>query len=150
MHSCIFEGSDLGVRLKSTRGRGGVVEKLWFENIDMADITGEAIQMTTAYRAWMGTTEGKAPVFRDLVFRNIHVDGARCAANLEGLPEALLQGLRMEDITIKAHEGFKAKLVDGLELDRVAVHAQNGPTLEWNQCSELEINGEAQPESGRR
>lgn len=150
VHSCIYQGTDLGIRLKSTRGRGGTVEKLWFENIDMADITGEAIQMTTAYRAWMGTTEGKAPVFRDLSFRNIHVDGARWAARLEGLSEAPLESMCMRNMTFVAQEGFMARLVNGLELEDVTVRAKQGHSFGWEQCTGLKIDGESQPAAGTR
>ena len=121
VHSCVYDGTDVGIRLKSTRGRGGVVEKLWFENIDMKDIRREAIQMTTAYRAWMGTTEGKAPTFRDLTFRHLNVVNAGQAVNIEGLPEALIQGLKFEDISIEAREGFRAEYIERLELENVFV-----------------------------
>ncbi|MCC6696463.1 MAG: glycoside hydrolase family 28 protein [Candidatus Hydrogenedentes bacterium] len=148
VHSCVYEGTALGIRLKSTRGRGGVVEKLWFDNIDMKDIQGEAIQMTTAYSAWMGTTEGKAPTFRDLQFNNIRVNGARYAARLEGLPEALLREIRMQNVVITAKEGFSATLVDGIQLERVLVHAENGPAFQWEQCQLLTIDGETKETSG--
>ncbi len=33
-----FMGTDVGLRFKSTRGRGGVVEKISISNIQMTDI----------------------------------------------------------------------------------------------------------------
>ena len=127
VHSCIFEGTDVGIRLKSTRGRGGVVERLWFENIDMAGIRREAIQITTAYRAWMGTTEGKAPTFRDISFRNIDVAGAKQAMRVEGLPEAPIKGLRLQGVHMKAREGIAAAWVEELRLDEVSVQHPTAP-----------------------
>mgnify|MGYP000897584446 CR=1 FL=1 len=117
----IYDGTDLGIRLKSTRGRGGIVEKLWFEDIEMRNITGEAVQISTAYRAWMGTTEGKAPVFRDLSFRNIHVEGAKQAVRVEGLPEAPIQGLHLENVTVKAEQGMSVEHLQGLVLEDFTV-----------------------------
>jgi len=127
VHSCIFDGTDVGIRLKSTRGRGGVVERLWFENIDMAGIRREAIQMTTAYRAWMGTTEGKAPTFRDIIFRNINVMGADQAMRIEGLPEAPIQGLCFENVHMKSVKGIDAAWVEELKLDEVSVQGEASP-----------------------
>lgn len=121
VHSCIFDGTDVGIRLKSTRGRGGVVEQLWFDNIDMNDIGGEAIQITTAYRAWMGTAEGQAPTFRDLSFRNINVSGARQAITVEGLPEAPIQGLRLANVAIVARAAIDIAHLQGLEMENVTV-----------------------------
>ena len=121
VHSCMFDGTDVGIRLKSTRGRGGVVERLWFENIDMADIRREAIQITTAYRAWMGTTKGRAPTFRDMTFRDINVTGADQAMRVEGLPEAPIRGLRLENVRIEADRGVDAVWLEDLKLDEVCV-----------------------------
>lgn len=129
VHSCIYHGTDVGIRLKSTRGRGGVIENLWFEHIDMKDIRREAIDITTAYRAWMGTTEGKAPTFRNLIFRNINVAQAARAASIEGLPEAPIKGLRLENTTIEAREGVSAEWLEGLELVNVAVQKPSNSTV---------------------
>ncbi len=121
VHSCIYDGTALGIRLKSTRGRGGVVEKLWFEDILMRNIAAEAIQISTAYSAWMGTTEGKAPLFRDISFRNISVEGARQSINIEGLPEAPVQDIRMENLSIAAEEGMNAAHLQGFQMENVTV-----------------------------
>jgi len=121
VHSCIYDGTALGIRLKSTRGRGGVVEKLWFEDILMRNIAAEAIQISTAYSAWMGTTEGKAPLFRDISFRNISVEGARQSINIEGLPEAPVQDIRMENLSIAAEEGMDAAHLQGFQMENVTV-----------------------------
>lgn len=121
VHSCVFDGTDVGVRLKSTRGRGGFVEKVWIENIDMKDVRREAVQITTAYRAWMGTTTGQCPKFRDFTFRNIRVDGADCAASISGLPEMPVQRLKFENMNIKAAKGISAECVRGFELENVTI-----------------------------
>ncbi len=120
-HSSIFRGTDVGIRLKSTRGRGGVVEKIWFENIDMEGIPREAIQITTAYRAWMGTTEGKAPIFRDISFRNITARDTKWAARMEGLPEAPLLRLSFENINMETEEGVSVKWVEEIDLNDFTV-----------------------------
>lgn len=36
--NCVFDGTDSGIRLKSSRGRGGVVEELRVDNIVMKNI----------------------------------------------------------------------------------------------------------------
>jgi polygalacturonase len=118
---CIYDGTDVGIRLKSTRGRGGVVEKVWFENIEMKNITREAIQISTTYRAWMGTTEGKAPLFRDISFQNINVEGARQSINIEGLPETPIQDICFKNVSIKAGETMNVTHLQKLELENVKV-----------------------------
>lgn len=149
-HRCIFRGTDVGVRLKSTRGRGGVVERVLCEHIDMARVGREAIQMTTAYRAWMGTTKGKAPTFRDLTFRHLRVDGARWAVRMQGLPEAPIRRVSLADITITAGTGFSAEHTKGVTLKGVSIRPEKGPALRWKHCDDLVIDGKTQPAQGTR
>jgi polygalacturonase len=150
VHSCIYNGTDVGIRLKSTRGRGGVVEKLFFENIDMADIAREAIQITTAYRAWMGTTAGKAPVFRNLDFRDIQVKGAQYAARIEGLPEAPLENIHLRDIAMETEKGFEAARARNLTFEKVHIRPENGSALKWRECEGLSVNGVETAAAGSR
>jgi polygalacturonase len=47
--NCTFIGTDVGLRFKSTRGRGGVVEKIYISNVRMKDIVGDAINFNLYY-----------------------------------------------------------------------------------------------------
>ena len=47
--NCTFMGTDIGLRFKSTRGRGGVVEKIFISDIRMEDIAGDAINFNLYY-----------------------------------------------------------------------------------------------------
>lgn len=46
---CQFMGTDVGLRFKSTRGRGGVVENIFIDNINMIDISGDAVLFDLYY-----------------------------------------------------------------------------------------------------
>ena len=49
VENCTFIGTDVGVRMKSALGRGGVVENITIRNIDMVNIKGEAVILTMGY-----------------------------------------------------------------------------------------------------
>jgi polygalacturonase len=49
--NCTFVGSDIGLRFKTTRGRGGVVENIYIDGIVMKDIPAEAILFDMYYMA---------------------------------------------------------------------------------------------------
>ncbi len=49
--NCTFMGTDVGLRFKTARGRGGVVENIFIDGVDMTDIAGEAILFDMYYAA---------------------------------------------------------------------------------------------------
>ena len=53
--NCTFIGTDIGLRFKSTRGRGGIVEYIYISKIDMINIPAEAIRFNLFY-------EGQSPI----------------------------------------------------------------------------------------
>jgi len=48
--NCTFNTTTNGIRIKSTRGRGGVIENVRISNLVMRNIREEAIVLTTFYR----------------------------------------------------------------------------------------------------
>ena len=72
--NCVFQGTDNGIRLKTERGRGGVVEGLVVSNIVMEDVP-FPIHITMFYtRGDLTKTESVdegTPAFRDMLFSNI-------------------------------------------------------------------------------
>ena len=49
VENCTFLGTDVGVRIKSALGRGGVIENINVKNINMVDIKEQAIILTMSY-----------------------------------------------------------------------------------------------------
>ena len=48
-YDCVFDGTDRGIRIKTARGRGNVVEKIFMRDIRMTHITSEAIDIDMLY-----------------------------------------------------------------------------------------------------
>ena len=96
VHDALFEDCDRGIRMKSTRGRGGIVENFYVEDVTMRRIRMEAFNLNTAYA---GGTDGPAPLFRNIELRNIHGDDLNCPIRLIGLPDANLETLSLRDST---------------------------------------------------
>jgi polygalacturonase len=117
-----FVGTDIGLRFKTTRGRGGVVENIFINNIAMKDIVGEAILFDMYYAAQdpvplagekreppkvetLPVTEA-TPQFRNFYIRNVVCDGAEKAIFVRGLPEMSVKNIVMENMTIQAKKGL--------------------------------------------
>jgi polygalacturonase len=140
VHDCSYDGPGAGIRLKAARGRGGVVEDICFKDIRMGRIDGDAIQLTTEYPSFVQPA-GKAPVFRNIQFRNIVCADARTAARMIGLPDSALRNILLQDVTIRADEGLKCSSCAALRLMNVRITPRSGPVLSVRDSHEVLIHG---------
>ncbi|MBE1444460.1 glycoside hydrolase family 28 protein [Paenibacillus sp. OAS669] len=108
---CTFIGTDNGLRFKSTRGRGGVVENITISNIWMKDIIKDAIVFDMYYEikqeyADLAPVTEETPCFRNISISDTYCSGADKGIFLRGLPEMLLQNLRFDRVNVVANEGI--------------------------------------------
>lgn len=123
--NCLFIGTDVGLRFKSTRGRGGVVENIYIDDIKMTDIPGEALIFDLYYGIKPGTpvapvTE-ETPSFRNIYINNVVCRSAGRAALFNGLPEMPMKNVVIENSRFRANNGFMLNNVDGLTMKKVTV-----------------------------
>lgn len=109
-----FKGTTQGIRLKSGRDRGGDLSDFTYKDITMENV-GTAIQITDYYggdRAG-AVTATTAPVtrltarFDGIHIENVKVTGAKVALDVEGLPEAPIRNLMLENVQIQAAKAGK-------------------------------------------
>ncbi len=144
VNNCTFIGTDVGLRFKSTRGRGGVVEKIYISNIRMKDIVGAAIDFNMFYggkepvglSSNTGSAETKVPPvnvgtprFRDIHIKNIVCRGAQKAIALEGLPEMPIRDITLRNVSITSQTGVSVTDADGIRFENVRIENQSGPKL---------------------
>ncbi len=91
--NCTFIGTDVGIRFKSAIGRGGVVENITLDGIQMIDIEKEAIIFTMGYVLDYRESEEKSkvikaediPYFRNITLKNIICSSAEYGLKAEGI-----------------------------------------------------------------
>ena len=122
VYDCDFLGTAIGIRMKSARGRGGVVENIWCRDIRMHNVSGEAIKLETSYKAWFGSDKGVAPTFRNLTFENIKVNVASTAITIDSLPEQAIENLMFRNLDIVSHRGLRCSEARNLTFDNVSLN----------------------------
>jgi DNA sulfur modification protein DndE len=139
--NCTFIGTDIGLRFKTTRGRGGMVENIYASNIVMKDIAAEAILFDMYYMAKdpvvlagekreppvveiLPVTEA-TPQFQHFFFNNITCNGASKAIFIRGIPEMHVKDVQMSNVFIQANEGLDIQEASEIQLNHITVHANN-------------------------
>ena len=118
VENCQFLGTDVGLRFKSTRGRGGIVENIFIDNVSMTDIKTDAITFNMYYggksvaemladgdnpdNVTKQPVTEETPIFRNIDIKNIVCNGAGRAMEFNGLPEMPINGIRLQNINIIA------------------------------------------------
>ena len=169
--NCVFQGTDRGIRLKSRRGRGGLVEDIRVSNVVMTEVLCPFI-MNLYYGcgAWGArrisdkapwpVDEG-TPCFRRIHFSHVNARQVHyAAAFLYGLPEMPIEDVSFEDVVISMAAGAEpghpamapdmppmqrtgvfARYVRALRMRDVEISDHLGPPLVAQDVSELEIGG---------
>ena len=138
---CTFIGTDIGLRFKTTRGRGGIVENIYINNIAMKDIIGEAILFDMYYAAQdpvplsgekreppkietLPVTEA-TPQFRKIYAKNIVCNGAAKAIFIRGLPEMNVQEIYLENMVLQTKDGLDCTEGSNIQLKNVQLITTN-------------------------
>ncbi len=152
---CNFLGTDVGLRFKTTRGRGGVVEKIYMNNIRMNNIGGAAILFDMYYMAkdplaifageekpaieFLPVTEA-TPQFKDFFIKNVVCKGAETAIFVRGLPEMNIHDINMENIEIQSKQGFVCTEGSNITLRNATLYTESTTVVEIQDSKNITID----------
>lgn len=123
VHNANFDSTDRGIRFKTERGRGNVVENIYIEDVRMRNITYEAINFNSFYTG--PGKVGPSPLMRNVHIKDVEIDGVPSAIVLVGLPEKWLENIHFENINVvNAEVGARITRVKNITLKNVRIHSK--------------------------
>jgi len=141
---CTFIGTDIGLRFKTTRGRGGVVENIYVKNIDMINIPTQTIGFNMFYEGASPVLEDgqkeegnkapektfpvteETPIFRNIYFKNINAVNSYEAITINGLAEMNIKNIVIEDSQFDTKKALTIVDADGITLKNVKLKYSAG------------------------
>ena len=137
VRNCQFVGTDVGLRFKSTRGRGGIVENIFIDHISMMDIKTDAITFNMYYggksvaemiadgdkpdNTTKKPVDETTPIFRHIDIQDVVCNGAGRAMEFNGLPEMPMDGINLKNITIRAKQDATFTNCTNIKQDNVKI-----------------------------
>ncbi len=139
--NCIFDGTDRGIRIKSTRGRGGIVEEIRVSNVVMKNIKKEAITLNLFYsNVPAEPISERTPIFRNIHFSNITGSDINAACTIWGIEEAPISNITFTDVNIDAQTGFDINKSKDLTFTDVLVNATLSPSFTIKNSENIYMN----------
>lgn len=153
---CNFLGTDVGLRFKTARGRGGIVEKIYIADINMTDIPGEAILFDMYYMAkdpvpqpgesnempkmeTLPVNDG-TPQFRDFYVQNVICKGAETGILVRGVPEMNVKNVWIQDSYIQSNKGFVCIEGENINLKNVTLLAKDRSTINIHNSKQITLD----------
>jgi polygalacturonase len=140
VHDCKFDGLETAISLKATRGRGGAIEGIHIRDIQIGQISGDAIQIATEPDVF-DKPRGAAPLFKEIRISHVTCDQARHAARIIGSTDAPLSQLRLENLAIAAEHGLSCLAVSGMELIDLRITPRIGAMMLLKDVQGVVIQG---------
>lgn len=156
-------GTNTGIRFKSAKVRGGLIENIWFHDINMQDVDRpfqfelnwypeysypqipEAILKAGIPRHWEVMTTPVEPVekgipeFRNIRLTNIAVKGAERAFYANAYPEQPIHDLQWENIHIEAREAGNLNYAANWSMNNVVLKTEANEALQLNNSENIEL-----------
>jgi hypothetical protein len=162
--NCIVTRCNNGISIRSTRGRGGVVERVRVSNVVMDGLRRYGINIVQFFdsvrqslvfpgdpppqaptpetnRAISVPVNEGTPTFRDLEFTAISIGEVPDVANIEGLPERFISGIRFQDVIVaRAKGGITCSRVADLSISGLRLDPTEKPAVDARDARRLEID----------
>jgi polygalacturonase len=133
VRNCTFKDTVSGLRIKSYRGRGGLVENITYKDIQMWDVK-IPIDISSYYpkipkedTAQPVTPE--TPIYRNIRIANLTATSPQSAGFIVGLPECVVSNVTLENVHISAPAGLTVRNAKEIRLKNVKVEVGKGETF---------------------
>lgn len=129
--NCIFEGTDRGIRIKTMRGRGGVVEDIRVSNVSMYNMVEEGILITLRYQPTNPEPLSvRTPGVNNVELSGINIRGAKRPIAIYGLEEKDISEISFNDIRISSDRGILLENTSGISFHDIKMDIKQGSPLE--------------------
>ncbi|HEV2437776.1 MAG TPA: glycoside hydrolase family 28 protein [Verrucomicrobiae bacterium] len=140
---CTFENTENGLRIKSQRGKGGLVENIRYSDITMKNVVpaitltcyymnnsaGDTAQPSAARTDTAQLASTLTPVFRNIYISNLTATCQKSAGVITGLPESEISNVVLENVRISSVTGMTIKNASGVQFKNVQITTRQGPPV---------------------
>lgn len=112
--NCSFDGTDIGIRIKSYRSRGGNVRGITYKNLTMKNVRypilfSEYYPEIPSQNDPAQTITDKTPYYHDITVENLTAINCTYGGLIIGLPETPMTNISLKNVHISATTGLRIR-----------------------------------------
>jgi polygalacturonase len=127
---CDGDGTDNGIRIKSTRGRGGIVEDIVASHIRLHNVRNAIIFSLRYTKTPVEPRSDRTPLFRDIHIDHVTARDSRNCCVIEGLEECPIQNVTLTDLDLSGTNGVTCTYAKNITFKNVKLAAQTNSFTE--------------------
>ena len=133
VENCTFDGTTSGIRIKSSRQKGGLVENLVYRNLTMTNV--EIPINISGYYPKNPPTDSAQPVtattpfYCDIRICSVTATGPRSAGWIIGLPESCVSNVALENVRLSTRTGLTIRNARNIHFINSRIPVKTGEAL---------------------
>jgi polygalacturonase len=131
---CTMSGTSNGIRLKASRGNGGLCENLIFSDITMSKVSTPFLfeSYYPSLPSDPSSDKGQSvtsttPIWQNIVVQNTTITGSSTAGTIWGLPEMPISNVSFKNVQISASKGMTINHADSVSFDSSSSRPSSSP-----------------------
>jgi polygalacturonase len=135
---CTFDGTDSGIRIKSSRGNGGLLQNCTYTDLAMNNVK-HPIYIIDYYPERNAPKDPSAsatepvgpatPIDRNITIRNLTATNCPTAGTIYGLPESPISNLTLDHVNISAATGLEIYFARDIRFSASKIKVESGTPL---------------------
>lgn len=133
---CTFNETDAGIRIKTARGRGGLVQNVTYDHLTMTKVKNPVVIVDYYPKTPKTPTEDPAqpvtpltPTFAAIMISNVTSTGSPSAGTIWGLPEMPITGITFNNVHITAATGMNIVHANDIHFSDSDITVDSGDKL---------------------
>jgi polygalacturonase len=127
---CDGDGTDNGIRIKSTRGRGGIVEDVVASHIRLQNVRNAIIFSLRYTQTPVEPLSERTPLFRNIHIDHVTAVNSRNCCVIEGLEEQPIQNVTLTNLDLAGTNGVTCSYARNITFQNVRIAAEKSPFVE--------------------
>lgn len=136
VNNCKFDGTTSAIRIKTARGRGGLVENIVYQDIEIKNVKWPIFisqyypkEPKTILEEVVQPFAQTTPIYKDIQVKNVNITNAEQAIKIWGLPESPIESMKMTNVKIDARKGVELYNVKNIDFENCKISVTTGEKI---------------------